>query len=795
MRDLRYAARTLRLAPGFTVAAVLTLAIGIGANSAMFSAVDGIVLQPLPFQQPARIVTVFQHDRKRGNDHDDVAPANFADWRQRSRAFSALAAAEPFALTVVGPEGRQQIYNWNVTQDFFTVLNARPAAGRLFQAADFAPDAERVLVLTYGSWQRRFGGDPKIVGRHLVMDRGPATIIGVLPSDFAYLQSQKMEMYAPKVLDTAENRIRNIAWWHVVGRLRPGVTVAQARDDMRRVAAGLSTEYPATNAETGVTVERLDDTIVGDTARALFLLLGAVGVVLALACANVASLMLARTARRRREFAMRAALGAAPSRVVWQVLTESLVIALLGGMVGTAIAWWSLAVIRAMSPPSLPRAEHLRLDVRAVAFTFVVVVIATFAFGLMPAWRAARPAGARALGNERRRHLRAAFVTTEIALAMILLVGAGLLIKSFIAVLRADRGYQTDHVLAATVFVYEWNPTPGARRRFIARLVDELATLPGVVAAGATSSLPLDIAIEADKSTFTIPGRPVAVGEEPAAHATAITPGAFAALRIEARRGRLFTLQDDSGAAPVAIVSEAFARRYWPDQEAIGRRVKLRFYGPPTERVIVGVVADVRQTALDAPVEPTLYVPHAQAPTGGVVLVVRTTMAPRRVARSLEAVVARLNPELPIAGIETLDELAATSLTSRRFTLTLFVCFALTALVLALIGVYGVVSQSTAERWREFGVRVALGARGADIIGLVMRQGFASAGIGIAIGVAGSAVLTTLLRGMLFEVVPLDLSTFGAVAVLMLTIALLACYVPARRATTVDPLVALRAEG
>lgn len=799
--DLRYAARTLRLAPGFTFAAVLSLAIGIGANTAIFSAVDGILLKPLPFRQPDRLVALFQDNRKSDADHDDVAPGNFTDWRERNRAFTGLAAAEPFALNYSSIDGEEQIYNWNVTQDFFLVLNARPLLGRLLQPADFIPNGERVVVLTYGSWRRRFGADPNIVGKHLTIGGGPVSIIGVLPRDFAYLESSKMEMYVPKVLDSAEVHLRNPAWWHVVGRLRPGATIERARGDMNRIAAQLSTEYPATNAEVGVRVDRLDDTIVGDSARALFLLLGAVGMVLLIACANVANLMLTRTARRSREYAMRAALGASGGRVVRQVLTESLLVAVSGGLVGAGLASLAVSMMRALGPASLPRLSEMRVDGRALAFTLAAVIVATFLFGLIPALRAARPnatdelkSGGRTAGSELQHRLRALIVAAEVALAMVLLVGGGLLLRSFISVIRADRGYRSDHVLAATVFVYDWNKTPGARREFIARLVERARAIPGVVAAGATSSLPLDMAIEADKGSFTIVGQPVAAGEAPAAHMTALTPGTFDALRIPLRRGRLFSPRDDSSGVPVAIISEAMAARYWPKENPLGKRVRLKFYGPLSEREIVGVVADVRQVALDAPVEPTLYVPHAQAPTGGVVLVLRTSMEPERLQRSVKSIIAELNPALPIAGMETLDELASKSITPRRFTLTVFACFSLTALALAVLGVYGVISQGVAERRKEIGVRIALGAQQRDIVRMVMSQGFTFAGIGIAVGVAGAVALTGLLRGMLFGVVPLDAPTFGVVGTLLLGTAMLACYFPARQATCIDPMKAMRAD-
>ncbi|MGH7330030.1 MAG: FtsX-like permease family protein, partial [Polyangiaceae bacterium] len=385
-----------------------------------------------------------------------------------------------------------------------------------------------------------------------------------------------------------------------------------------------------------------------------------------MACANVGNLILARTARRSREFAIRAALGAGRGRVVRQVLTESFLIAVTGGVVGVILAFWGVAAIRSLSPVSVPRLSEMRVDGRALAFTLAVVVIATFVFGFLPALRAAQPnsasdltTGTRTAGSGKQRRLRSWFVTTEIALAMMLLVGTGLLVRSFISVVRADRGYTSDHVLSTTLFIYKWNRTPAEQAGFIARLVERTRSLPGVIATGATSSLPLDMAIGADHGPFTIDGRPVAVGEEPTAHMTTLTPGTFDALRLALRLGRLFTPRDDSGSVRVAVVSEAMARRYWPGEDPIGKHIKFSFYGPLAEREIVGVVADVRQVALDAPVEATLYVPLAQAPTGAISLVLRTTTEPRRLARSLKLAVAELNPALPLADIQTLDELVA----------------------------------------------------------------------------------------------------------------------------------------
>lgn len=800
LQDLRYAARTLTAAPAFTLAAVLTLAIGIGGSTAIFTAVDGVMLKPLPFSQSERIVTLFQSDRKKGIDRDDVAPGNFAEWRSRARAFSAMAAAEPFGLVYSSPDGEEQVGNWNVTEDFFTVLDAKPVIGRVLQKDDFLPGRGRVLVLTYDSWQRRFGGDPGIVGRSLTMQRAPAIVVGVLPRNFSYLGTLKRyEMFTPKVLDSIEVNLRTSAWYNVVGRMKPGVTLLQAGADLNRVAAQLQQEYPRTNSGIYTTTVPLRDGIVGDAGRALLLLLGAVAFVLLIACTNVANLMLARTTRRSREFAVRVALGAGPRRIARQVLTECFLIALAGGLAGAALALWGVWSIRALSPASLPRVDEMRVDWRALGFALTVVASTTFIFGLLPALRAADPeveqelkAGSRSAGSRRQRAVRGVLVGVEVALAVVLLVGAGLLMRSFFLVTTLERGYRSDHVLTGTVFIWQWNRTPAARREFVSRLADRMAAIPGVEAAGITTSLPLGGSIGADNGQFTVVGQPVVPGEEPAAHITVLTPGTFSALLMQLRRGRLLETHDDSSSAFVAVISETMARRYWRGEDPIGKRIRLGFYGPPIEREIVGVVADIRQGALDAAPEPTVYLPHAQSPSGSITLLLRTIAAPRLLARELKRAVTELNPQMPVSSMTTLDEVVADSLKARRFTLMLFACFAGSALLLAVIGVYGVISNMTTERSREFGVRLALGAQPSDIVRMVVLQGLMSAAIGLAIGLGGASVLTTLIRGMLFGVTPFDATTFVAVGAIMLLTAIAASYIPARRATAVSPVTALR---
>lgn len=797
--DIVYAARTLRSSFAFTAAAVATLAIGIGATTAIYSVIDGVLFKPLPYANPDRVVALYQDDHKKNLNHDDVAPANFADWQERSRSFAFMASAEPFALQYTGPEGVEQIYNWNVTEDFFRVLDARPALGRLFLPSDFVPGPPRVLILTYAAWQTRFGADPAVIGRRLQIGSGVATVVGVLPPNFDYLASSKMELYAPAVISANERQIRNIAWHKAVGRLKPGVSLDAARSDLARIARQLSSEYPATNATVGVTVEQLGQSIAGDARRPLIVLFCAVVVVLLIACVNVANLTLARGARRRRELAVRTALGASRWRIARQLMTEHALVAIAGGIVGSIGAAWTVRVIRSANNLSVPRLADVELDGRALAFTLITVVVATLLFGLLPAIKSTNleaavelRAGTRAVGDVGRGRLRRGLVIAEVALAFVLLVSATLLMRSFVAILRADRGYKSDHVLAATVFIYQWNRTPGARTRFIESLVRAGAAVPGVISSGAISSLPLDIAIGADQGTFTIAGRSFAVGQEPSVHMTAVTPTTFGALRVPLIRGRSFTPSDDSASAPVVVINAAMAQRYWPGADPIGERVRFAFNSTTIERSIVGVVANTRQRAVDAPPEPIVYVPHAQAPTGAMVIVLRTASEPRGVLRDFRRVVSELNPALPFAGVETLDELVAASVKPREFVLTLLGAFASCALLLALVGVYAVVNQGVLERRGEIGVRVALGALPANVVRMVLGSGVILATVGVLLGGGVAVAVTGLLRGMLVGVEPFDATTFLSVALIMVIVAALASALPAIRAARVDPVESLR---
>ncbi len=798
--DVSYAARALRSSVAYTAAAMLTLTIGIGATTTIFSIADGVLIKPLAFSAPDRVIALYQNDRTKETERGDVAPANFADWRARSGAFAALAAAEPFAVNYATRDGVEQIFNWNVTKDFFQVLDARPALGRLFEPSDFVRGPARVVILTYASWQTRFGADPAIVGRELQIGRGRATVVGVLARNFDYLSSSKMELYFPKVLDSAELRIRNTAYYKVVGRLKPSVSVAAARADLGRVSAQLAREYPATNTNTIGTVEPLARAVAGDAGRPLALLVGAVAVVLLIACVNVASLVLARGARRRREIAVRVALGASRWRIVRQLMAENLLLAIGGGLGGVLVAWAAVQGVVRLDPGAVPRLPDVRIDERALACTVAVTGISALVFGLLPALRstALNPAvelraGVRASGDGARGRLRRSLAIAEIALAFVLLVSSALLLRSFVSVLHADRGYRSDHVLAATVFVYAWAPNARARVDYVATLLRRTEALPGVVAAGATSSLPLDLAIGADQGTFTIDGRSVRAGEEPSAHMTAVTPGALSALGIPLRRGREFAAGDDSGSAPVAIINEMMAKRYWPGEDPIGKRLRFAFYSGAVERTIVGIVADTKQRALDAAPEATVYVPHAQAPTGAMTLVYRTDKEPRLLLHDLRRVVRDVNPALPLANVQTLDELAAVSVEPRRFVLSLAGAFGIAALFLALVGIYGVVNQGVIDRRGELGIRMALGANRVDVVRLVLRQAVTFAVTGIGVGIAAAVAISGFMRGMLIDVQPLDVPTYAMVALAMVATAAGAAALPAYRAGRIDALESIRA--
>ncbi len=799
IHDLRYAVRTLRRAPAFGLTTILTLAIGIGANTAIFSAVDGVLLKPLPYVDADRLMTIWQHDMKK-DSRDPASPANFLDWRDRARSFAVLAAAEPFSLTLTTPDGPEMIRNWNVTEGFFAALGVHPFLGRFFEPGDFVPNAPPVVVISYESWQRRFGGRPSVVGTRLQLGGATATIVGVIPRNAAYPAGR--EVWSPKILTEDDRQLRGSGFYPVIGRLRAGVSRETAEAEMRVIAQQLAKENPRTNANIGSDVVPMAEYLVGGVRKTLWLLVGAVGLLLLVACANVANLLVARTMRRARELAIRTALGAGRGRVVRLLMAESALLAIVGAAGGMVLARWGVAAIRALAPVDLPRVEEIHVDFRALGFALAVALVTSAIFGLAPSLRAARgdaqqelkSGGRGSTGGRAQHRARNAIVGAEVALAVVLLTGAGLLIRSFITLLRVDRGYQVDHIVSATMFTWQWNDGPARLAGFADQLVDRVRALPGVRAAAVSTSVPLAEAIGPQEGRFTIEGQtPSADAESRTTRVVVATPELLDVLRIPLRGGRRFTRDDDARRTQVVLINETMARRYWPNENPVGKRIQLRYAGPPTSREIIGIVGDVRDRSLETPPSPGILIPLAQAPTGSIMVVARTANDPASAIPAIRAAVASLNPNLPIARTATLEGLTDDALRFRRFILLLLGSFAATALALATVGVYGLIAQSAAERRQEIGVRIALGARTPSVLRYMLRQGLGPASAGVAVGLLASAWLTRLLRGMLYEVAPLDAATFLLVPALMVMLAAAASLIPAWRAARVDPLTALRA--
>src|SRR5688572_1413978 len=795
-QDLRYALRQLARSPGFTAVAVLTLALGIGANTAIFSAIDAIVFRPLPFGDAERIVTVWQQNR----DSDDralAAPANFLDWRERSTSFEALAAAEPFSHDYVTLDGPESFPSWLVSENFFDVLGVAPLLGRTFAAEDHERGGAQVAVLGYELWQRRFGGDSSVVGRALALDGEAVTVVGVMPPRFEFPVGG--DLWVPRVYEGWEAQSRTEDFWYVVGKLKPGVSIEASRAELDGIAAQLATEYPSTNAGVGAAVVPLAEHLAGPARRTLSLFFGAVGLVLLIVCVNVANLLLARAAHRRHEFAIWSAIGADRSRMIRQAITESAVLGLLGGACGLLLASWALAIFLPLAPASIPHAAVPALDGRALAFAAALAIGSTVLFGLAPALQVGRGVelrqrlhGATSSGGRATRRFRSALVVTELALAMVLLVSAALLVRSFTALLDVDRGYRTDNVLALTVQAWQYYPQPAQRRAFVEQTLERIAALPGVRAAGVTSSLPLAEGIGADTASFSIFGRPPPDSRSQSAAATAVvTNGYFRALDIPLRGGRLFDATDDVDAPPVVLVNEEMARRHWPGEDPIGARVTLAFSGPPTEAEVIGVIGDMRDAPQEDP-RPSFYLPHSQRPYGAFHFTVRTNGDPAGLVRAVQDEIWAMNPAMPFAQVTTLDGLFDDSVRERRSTLLIVLAFSVTALALASVGAYGLVSHESSRRSQEIGIRVAVGADQRRVLALVVGDGVKLALLGIVVGAALALAAARVLSGFLFGISPFDPLTFIAIALLMLAVTALASLLPAWRAARADPAIVLR---
>ena len=811
-RDVRYAFRMLRRNPGFTVIAVLTLALGIGANTALFSVVNAVLLNPLPFPEPDRLVALYE--KSANFNRSSISYPNFLDWQKDNRSLEAMAAFRPEDLSLTGAGEAERVRGQMISSDFFPVLGVQPLLGRSFTKQEDQIGGAPVAELSEGFWKRKFGGAADILGKGITLNGADYTVVGIVPSSFhlAVGNFHSSDAYIPIGQwndPTFRNRLVGMGM-DAVGRLRPGVALSQARADMDGVARNLAETYPDVDKGVGVTVMPLKQDVVGDIQPFLWILLGAVGFVLLIACVNVANLLLARSMGRSREFAIRVALGAGQTQILRQMLTESVLLGLSGGVLGLAVAAWGTRAALSVLPSALPRAEEIHLDARVLLFTLAVSVVVGIIFGLAPALKTARPdlheslkEGGRGMSGARHR-TQAIFVVAEMALALVLLVGAGLMIRSLMRLWAVDPGFNPHNVLTFGVNMPPSlaRKSPAEVRATFRQLQNQLAAVPGVEASSMSiGALPM---LGDSELPFWREDQPKPASDQiKSALWYPVDPSYFAAMQIPLRRGRYLTAQDDERSVPVIVIDEAMARKYFPGEDPLGKRLNLELIGGAWQ--IVGIVGHVKQWGLDndaqMPIQAQLYMPMMQIPdqfmplvARGVGEVVRTQTAPQSFVAPLRRAVEQVNSEQVVYDMKTMDDIVSDSLAARRFSMVLLGVFAALALLLASIGIYGVIAYVVGQRTHEIGIRMALGAQRKDVLRLVLGQGGKMALLGVAIGLAAALGLTRLMAKMLFGVSAMDPLTFVAVAFLLTLIALVACYIPARRAMRIDPMTALRYE-
>ena len=803
--DLRFALRMLLRSPGVSAAAIVTLALGIGANTAIFTVVDGVLLRPLPYPDSARLLTINGSYPSMGRMRAALSYLEYRDVLAQATTLAGVAAYEHADVNLSGTGGApERVTLGFASATLFPTVGVQPFLGRGFSAAEERAGDDQAVVLSYATWHERFGGDPRVVGRTMLLDNVPYRVVGVLPRGFAF--SGPCDVWIPLSTSLPATADRGSHWLRVIARMRPGVARAQVDAELSAIAARLRERDPGIYGDRWQLVEQpLIDRLVGDARPALLVLLGAVAFVLLIACANVANLMLARATARRREMAVRSALGASPGRLMRQLLTESLLLSLVGAALGVLLALWGVDALLALAPDALPRASEVALDGRVLAFSLALALATGLAFGLVPALAASRPNldglrdGARGASAARGR-LKRALVVGELALSLTLLVGAGLMVRSFLELRAVDPGIAPEHVLTLRVGLPtpKGEPTADDRARWVAwfaRATARLRQLPGARAAAATDILPFDG--NDSRYTFDIEGEPPRrVADLPHEEVREVTPGYFEALGIPLVRGRVPGDGDDAAAPRIVVVNQALARRYWPHgEDPVGRRIKLHGEGRSGWSTIVGVVGDVRGFGLDQPARPELFVPYAQlTDSAGMAIVVRSDGDAAALAPSVRAALAEVDATQPIFDVQPMSALIASSLAQRRFALVLMLVFAGVALLLAAVGVYGVMSYSVAQRTQELGIRVALGASTANVLGLVVGDGLRLIAAGLVAGLGGALALTRLIASLLFSVSPTDPATFAVLALLLAAVALVAIVIPARRALRVDPMQALRSE-
>jgi len=800
-QNLRFSARMLIKSPGFTAVAVIALALGIGANTAIFSVMNLVLLRPLPYGDPDRLVRVtqvLQGERPGGpggGPGGPTSPANFIDWQNQNEAFEDMAAYTPSAFSLISRDEPERIIGSRVTPNLFDVLKVKPLLGRTLQSDDAMPDAEPVVVVSQGYFESHFASNPQALGSLLNIDGNLHRLIGVMPADFEF--GQDARLWVPLIFSPKDMAVRGRVYLGVIARLADGVTVSQALSNLSSVSAHIQQENPG--LPWTVSIVSLKDQFVGDFKSTLFILLGAVGFVLLVACANVANLLLARAAERIREIAIRTALGASRARLIRQMLTESVLLGLLGGGVGLLLAFWCVSLLRRYNPGNIPHLDSISIDVRVLGFTLAVSLLTGLIFGLIPALQISgtqlhgtlKEGGAQHSAAHGRQRLRNLLVVSEVALALVLLIGAGLMIRSFRALMAVDPGFNTKNVLTMRMSLpLRKYPEPFQRLAFFKEVLTRLEALPSVAAAGLVTTLPLEGGEL--RQLIILEGRSLSPGETPEGGLDVVSPDYFRVMGIPILKGRAFTAQDREDSAAVVIIDETLAQRYYPDENPLGKRLMIPGV-KPVYREIVGVVKGLKFFGLDEEKRATLYVPLFQyAGERSMALAIKTKADPLQIAGTVRGAIWSVDREQTVSPALSLEQLLDRSVAQRRFNTGMIEIFALLGLILAVVGIHGVLGYSVTQRTQEIGVRMALGADRNQVMLAVLGQALGMVGIGVALGIAASLGLTRLIASLLFGVSPIDLSTYLGMSLLLVLAALVASYFPARRATRVDPLVALR---
>ena len=798
LQDLKYAVRALRRTPAFTLAAVACLALGIGANTAIFSVIDGVLLRPLPFKDPSSLVMVWETNRSHGRDRNVVSPADYLDWRAQNSTFSEIGSYIDWRANLTGVDEPVEVARAIATATFFRVLDVAPDLGRVYTPEEDAPNGPNVVVLSHRLWERHFGARRDALGTRLELDGRPFTVIGVMPESFG-IEGSRAELWTPMHLDASvDYRTRTGRYLTCIARLKPGVTPQRAQADMSVIARRLESAHPIFNTGWGANVVPMYEQVVGGVRRALLVLGGVVAFVLLIACANVANLLLARSTARTREVAVRAALGAGRGRMVRQLLTESVVLSALGSAVGLVLAYWGVQTVKALAPRGVPRVNSIAIDGWTMTFTLVVALATGVLFGLAPALQAGRGnlqtilrEGSR--GSTGSSRARVMLVAAQVALSLVLLIGAGLMMRSFVRLQSVDPGFDPDGVLTGRIqLAGERYRAPAAASAFFDQILERVEKVPGVEAAGAINWLPFSG--DGSATSYWIEGRPVPPPtSEFVADVRAVDPRYFRTMRIRVKRGQPFDARANTESPKQVVVNEAFVRVHFPTSNPIGEHV-LMPWDDTLRAEIVGVVADTKHAGLDSLARPMIYWAMKQFPTNFMTLVVRTKGDPMSLAPAIAREVRALDANQPFADPKPLDAYLRQSVAQRRFSMTLLGVFSGLALVLAALGIYGVLAYSVAQRTREIGVRMALGARDSTVAGMVVREALGVVGVGLAIGVAGAVALTRVLATLLYNISPTDPVTFAGVTLALGAVAVAASYFPARRAARVDPIVALRQE-